>query len=437
MANPTFDIDDLGFLRCFGLGLRHVGLKQGLREAKEGAPGGDAVSLANYGNTVDGVPLSTLLPTSEHPSETCDIFEKKIKDFVRESYVGYHSPPYTDAAFLLMDRGQNARTPFDFYSYPLGKCGSKPFSSDQVLFLISSDRYTTRDLDSMVESTLSELRERIKKLKLQKTEMLLAQLRNPDLFYESTLDKVGRLKGEADIFYLTHRADLTEAQKAEVETMLLKMIEYYQQDLFIPVNLFYTIEYLLNIRDYCSRFSSDNIPTLVEDLLSKLRELLSGIDQTIKIAEERREQERIQQTSLEHKLTHLYNQIDNLRSYGCQLGQTDKASSGIVIQLSNSLKNDVVNFFQQDRSVITAEFQFFRERFTKKLHEADEIINTTCRQLIANIAIALTGIGLLLLIVKLAYSGCKTGSFKFFFSDAVERQQQIDLIDNSLRQIVF
>lgn len=426
MPNPLFDIDDLSFFRCYGLGLRHVELARGLSEAANGARRGDAVSLANYGDEVKRYDT----PTHDHSNETCIIFQNKLKDFIRYSYRDYHVPPYSDAVFLLINRGWDAKLPYDFHNYPLGKCGTQAFSSHQVWFLISSDRYPTNDLNVVVNRTLSELKEGIKKLKLQKIEMLLTQLRDPALFYEPTHH--ASFDPEIDRVYRTH---LTTDNKAETEAMLLKIIDYYQRDIVIPINLFHTMEDLLNSRHYSDMLHKPL--AWVENRLSKLRELFCEINQTIKKSEEIREQEHLQQTRFQEKLTHLKSQIENLHSYGCQLEQTDDANSQVIIQLSHSLRDDVDNFFQNDRLFIMAEYQRFQQNFTNQLHEADGIINTTVKQIIANIIIALTGIGIVLLIAQLTYSGCTTGNHTFFFDDTVKRQQHIDSIESSLHQMIL
>ncbi len=71
----------------------------------------------------------------------------------------------------------------------------------------------------------------------------------------------------------------------------------------------------------------------------------------------------------------------------------------------------------------------------KKLHAQDGVINTTGKQIVANILISLTGIGLLLLLIQLAHSTYTTGECSFFFSKQVKTQGKIDVIDNAVAKL--
>ncbi len=171
-----FDIDDLSFYRYYGLGLRHVELELGIKEAASGNTKGDAVSLACYGCN----------PEEDFSPEfnLCVPFQEKVEDFILKSYQEWHQPHshYNDAAFLLMIRGADAQFPYDFRFYPLGKCGTKEFTADQVMALIKTDSYVNDDINHAVSNSLMSLKQVTRQLKLQKARELSARLdNNPEL----------------------------------------------------------------------------------------------------------------------------------------------------------------------------------------------------------------------------------------------------------------
>jgi len=409
MPIPIFDIDDLSFFRCHGLSLRHTELDRGLREQAEGAERGDAVSLANYGRQSPGIPG----PSYDYSATTCTEFQNNLAQFIRDSFYQFHSPPYNDAAFLLLRRGYDAKYPYDFHNYPLGKCGTRAFGAGSIEFLIRTDEFTNQDIDAAVFNTLVDLKRRIKILKLQKLETLLNELANPAELYR------------VDNVYFSYskyasRRDLADAlllpnNKLRIERIFQTMINYYRNDSAISVNLFHTVEYLFHSDSYPS-----NIPQSVECTINKIDELLVLHEQKL---------------LLFARINPLYSHIHTLHSYGNRLKITDEINGELIIQLADSLKKDTEDFFQQEPSVIIQNFAFFKENFINKLHEQDDIINSTAKQIIMNIIIALTGIGTILLICQLVHSTYTPGYSPFFFNNGVQKQQHIDPIDESLGQI--
>jgi hypothetical protein len=173
---PVFDIDDLGFFRFYGLGLRHVELELGIREAKLEKNCGDAVSLACYGREPKN------WNDFSFDSTLCGPFQEKVEEFILMSYEVYHnaSTKYNDAAFSLIIRGVNARCPYDFGNYPLGKCGKKEFSAAQVMSLMTTESNVNDDINHAVYNTLMRLKEVCRQLKLEKAKELL-KLAPPEL----------------------------------------------------------------------------------------------------------------------------------------------------------------------------------------------------------------------------------------------------------------
>lgn len=137
---------------------------------------------------------------------------------------------------------------------------------------------------------------------------------------------------------------------------------------------------------------------------------------------------------LQKDIDALYTHIDNFRVYAEGLEQ-DTSSDNSLSSLAVSLKRVAENFFQNNTAITSTECAEFKRHFMERLHAQDSIINTTGKQIVANILIALTGIGALLLLMQLTHSAYKTGSCFFFFSEQVKTQSKIDVIDNAVIQL--
>lgn len=198
---PIFDIDDLYFLNWSGLALRHVELSLGKKEMKEGSTRGDAVSLANFGR-------SDTQSTIEHTQAFCIEFQKKLEAFIFHSFRLYHSANnhYQDAAFMLIHRGDDARVPYDFDAYPLGKCGSLGFSKQAVCALFSSEYYDNEDIEHAVLNTLIDLKASIKALKLAHIEIV-----------KSTLQQQGKVASQ------------------RLQELLVKIQNLFEKDVYMPI----------------------------------------------------------------------------------------------------------------------------------------------------------------------------------------------------------
>jgi hypothetical protein len=235
MGMSIFDIDDLGFFNFHGLGLRHVGLERGLREVQYGSDRGDAVSLAAYGRDEENPDLS-------FDEGTCQRFQKKVEQFILQSYQHYHTPDeqYRDAVFMLLLRGDDARNPYDYLFYPLGKCGTSQFSEKQVFAFVKSDSFESEDITHAVYHTVMWLKNICRQLKLQQAEQYLSFLRalnNPR----------------------------TVNTKTKLEALLTTVIQHYQAQIFLSKPFF------KEIIQICEKLKTpqtidDNDPAIIKAL---------------------------------------------------------------------------------------------------------------------------------------------------------------------------
>lgn len=169
-TTPLFDIDDLSFFRFYGLGLRHTELELGLKESQSDTNSGDAVSLACYGRE------PKKWGKFSFDTQLCTPFQEKVERFILDSYNCFHTVAnhYNDAAFALLMRGNDARTPYDFgETYPLGKCGKNNFTSAQIMGFINTQNYQNDDREHAVYNTMMDLKALCQALKLKKIEELL------------------------------------------------------------------------------------------------------------------------------------------------------------------------------------------------------------------------------------------------------------------------
>ena len=183
----------------------------------------------------------------------CTPFQEKIEEFILNSYQRYHeaSSHYTDAAFLLMLRRGDARMPYDFGSYPLGKCGTKAFTADKVMSLMTTEHYVNEDINHAVYNTLIHLKDLCRQLKLQKAK------------------------------------ELFNMASPELRDLIKELIDNYQKDIFLERPFFLIInilEYIL--KDTLDDFSSVplyELPEVINLLVQKQikQEVLEGWIQNI------------------------------------------------------------------------------------------------------------------------------------------------------------
>lgn len=218
IVTSVFDLDDLEFLRVNGLALRHVELEKGLDEQKNGSGRGDAVSLANYG-------LNEAFSSFSHSisDENCVTLQKEIEHFIFNSLQHYHCPSnhFKDAAFHLMLRGDDARVPYDFKSYPLGKCGTHAFSAAQIVFSIFTNNYQNEDIHHATMQIFLEFKDKLRQLKIQKAHEWLS------------LAKQNETK-----------------ESAKLVALLSKLIEVYSENIYLDKPLFRLVDNLVKQPQY-------------------------------------------------------------------------------------------------------------------------------------------------------------------------------------------
>lgn len=150
------------------------------------------------------------------------------------------------------------------------------------------------------------------------------------------------------------------------------------------------------------------------------------------------------------RLSNLYNKIELMEQYGKQLKDEGAHEKGVAaIHLADVLKTKLDNFLSNvSKSKPTQErIDAFKEDFTIKLHENDELMHShraLWKPIIVNILIALTGVGFLALLINMACEAVhvnqqnkepKLNQFLFF---AKTNTQLIgDSIENELNETLL
>jgi hypothetical protein len=109
-------------------------------------------------------------------------------------------------------------------------------------------------------------------------------------------------------------------------------------------------------------------------------------------------------------------------NYGLTLDKKGAAKGKIAIVLATELDGLVTAFFTDNpdfaQTPDKTKFTAFKDEFLKKLHSEDQAMSEyrlAWGTVIANILIALTGIGVLFIGAQLAYTYCTEGRARFFF----------------------
>ncbi len=279
---PLFDLDDLSFFRAKSLCYRHVGLERGRQEMLNGSPAqhGDACSLANFGRPYDvhlkGLIHATSTPRFDPDQDThfiCTRFHQELKEFTHQAYQSYHekSTNFNDAAFFCLNVPIRAQYPYDFFLYPLGKVGSGGFSPRQIYFMMTSERYDNQgSITHAVSNTLADLKDRLRRFKIEETNALLQ-----------------------------HPTILSGTQ-ADLKEILLSLLRYYEQDIFIESDIFLQVFLYLN-PDLCG-FGTDKHRPLKshDDMLAYLKKEIDDV--TMKKSAPKRDTRVIEHTELTQAL---------------------------------------------------------------------------------------------------------------------------------------
>lgn len=131
--------------------------------------------------------------------------------------------------------------------------------------------------------------------------------------------------------------------------------------------------------------------------------------------------------------------IQILRFYGEILEGRQVKKGTKIIELADELSTYADTYFNQTDKEITAGFQQFKQRFTAMLSSKDSDMGKyrfALGTIIANLLIALTGIGLIVLAGKLIYSKVKDGYPLFFGQEKLTTSElKIKSIEASLGKI--
>lgn len=112
----------------------------------------------------------------------------------------------------------------------------------------------------------------------------------------------------------------------------------------------------------------------------------------------------------EGDLSPLFNEIDQMKKYGLQLkqGESSRAKGNLVVELSEQLNHNLLNFLLELRNTMPSDTikertAAFRQQFKELAHTQDQSLHqhrAIWKPIVANILLALSGIGLLALIGK-------------------------------------
>lgn len=121
--------------------------------------------------------------------------------------------------------------------------------------------------------------------------------------------------------------------------------------------------------------------------------------------------------SLSIEQLNILQSIQDMHDYGSRLKQQNEPKGQMIIEHADQLKKTIVDFFEQDLAVQRSTFDAFQHSFMKALHSKDKEMSqyrVSWTTISANIAIALTGIGVVPILGQLLYSKVTTGRFLFF-----------------------
>lgn len=138
----------------------------------------------------------------------------------------------------------------------------------------------------------------------------------------------------------------------------------------------------------------------------------------------------------------LYIAIHEMLALSKKLATEDPAKGLVAKELAEALEtklNQFIDHLSQDCSPyqLKAELLQFKDEFSDLLHSRDEQMaahRAAWKPIVANIAIALTGLGLVALLGYLLMTKLSTGHAAFFF-EKTHRQQQVDKVEQKLNQV--
>ena len=141
----------------------------------------------------------------------------------------------------------------------------------------------------------------------------------------------------------------------------------------------------------------------------------------------------------------LFDSIFVMRDYGRQLADQDSAKSKVVHDLSDSLLDKVNSLYLRNpgKKITEEDINLFKQDFIRQLHSQDKLLQehiSLWKPIVANILIALTGVGLLAIIGKVvveavhAHREQRSMSFnKALFFAKTTPQKCVEAIDDALQ----
>lgn len=140
------------------------------------------------------------------------------------------------------------------------------------------------------------------------------------------------------------------------------------------------------------------------------------------------------ETNFQKHKNNLYKKIDKMRKYGETFLNLDSEKRDVVIKLSEALQKKADNFFKEKPDFNTT--QIFLSEFKSLLHsEKMNEHRKIWKPIVANLLIALTGVGAIALAHRVISSTVENNEFSFnsaFFFAKTNRQKKIEKIDKSI-----
>jgi hypothetical protein len=133
--------------------------------------------------------------------------------------------------------------------------------------------------------------------------------------------------------------------------------------------------------------------------------------------------------------------VNGLESYGKARLLSDKAKHDAAVDLAGELRKMVSAFIHtnNDPNTLPGNFHEFKQRFSVTLHRHEKLFSEHRdynRVILANILIALTGIGIFILGGKMTYSYMTSGRVEGFFAKT-KGQNMMDNITDDLDDLEF
>jgi hypothetical protein len=185
----------------------------------------------------------------------CTRFHQELEEFTYQAYDSYHQEGanFNDAAFFCLNFRSRALAPYDFPLYPLGKVGSSGFNPSQIYFMMTSESYDNQgSIIHAVSNTLAELKDRLRRFKIEETHALL------------------------------QHPEILSGGQAGLQEILLLLVRYYEQDIFIESDIFLQVFLLLN-PELCG-FETDKDQPLKsrDDMVACLKKEVDQMNLTMK-----------------------------------------------------------------------------------------------------------------------------------------------------------